>query len=112
MSFNLVLMIYIHCFEVNHGEGSAAKPAVATLNNTVQINNNYADRSRFHWVIEKISTIPDGFDSPSHQKEISYELYFDVMGRQVTEFTKGSVIIQKITYTDGTTKANKLMILE
>ena len=93
--------------EVNHGEGSGAKPAVATLNNTIQINNNYADRSRFHWVIEKID--PNGVNVLNDTKEISSKLYFDILGKQVPASTKG-LIIEKVTYVDGSQAARKIYV--
>ena len=96
--------------EVNHGEGSAVKPTTAVaviLNNTIQINNNYAERARFHWVIKKID--PNGVNVPNDTKEISSKLYFDILGKQVTATTKG-LIIEKITYVDGSQTANKFYV--
>ena len=99
----------IHCFEVNHG-GSGAKPAVATLNNTIQINNSDpapTERSRFHWVIEKIG--PNSVNVPNDTKEISNKLYFDILGKQVPASTKG-LIIEKVTYVDGSQVARKIYV--
>ncbi|MDR0811064.1 MAG: chitobiase/beta-hexosaminidase C-terminal domain-containing protein, partial [Paludibacter sp.] len=116
-----VYIIYLsdtdtHCFEINNGEKVnntvVANPALV---NTIQINNSYADapngRSRWHWVIEAIPGT-NSVTNPNFNKTILSEHYFDVMGRQVTEFTANVVIIKKITYTDGTVESQKLMILK
>ena len=109
----------LRAWEVNNGsnEGTAAEAYIAEygsnpLANSIQINNNYADRARFLWII---TTIPGGLTSintPNINKEISKILYFDVMGRQVTEFSRATVIIQKTTYIDGSVEAQKLLILK
>jgi len=52
-----------------------------------------------------------GFDNISAEKEIKSVEYFDILGRKIDEYTKG-IVIQKITYTDGSIEVKKNFVRE
>jgi hypothetical protein len=105
--------------EINNG----SKEKTESLDNnplltTVQCDNAYAGddgskiRARFRWVIEKIPGTGTGVNTPNNSgKTILSERYFDVLGKEATQFSTG-VVIKKITYTDGSVENQKIMILK
>ena len=60
----------------------------------------------YNLVLARQST---GVDSNLAGKAVAKRTYYNVSGMQVVNPAKGQILIEKVTYTDGTTTARKVV---